>query len=251
MRLRLRWCGFNPRVSRVLGQFAPMLAGAFLMSSSGLVDQSMAAMLPRGSVAALSYANKVVAVVITIGTTALSTATLPYLSKMVAQNDWQGCRHTLKRYSLLVFLTTVPLTLGLMALSKPLVRLLFQRGAFTGADTELVSWVQICYSVQVPFYVMGALYVRFVSSARRNHVLLYVSAVNLVLDIVLNLVLMRRWGIAGVAMSTSLVCVFSLVVLVAWSARFLARQRLPAAGPGFLPQNEVARSVETPSHFLE
>jgi putative peptidoglycan lipid II flippase len=74
-----------------------MAAGAFLMTSSGLVDQSMAAMLPQGSVSAMSYGNKIVAVVIAIATTGLGTATLPYFSKMVAQKDWRGCRQTLKR----------------------------------------------------------------------------------------------------------------------------------------------------------
>jgi putative peptidoglycan lipid II flippase len=139
-----------------------------------------------------------------------------------------------------------------MVFSKALVRLFYQRGAFTGADTYLVSWVQICYSFQVPFYVLGALLVRFLSSVRRNDVVLWVAAVNLVLDIVLNLVLMRWWGIAGIAMSSSLVCVVSLMVLGTWTIRFLARQHSTAQEQDLAPQTEMARSASgSPGHFAE
>jgi putative peptidoglycan lipid II flippase len=225
MRLNLKWNGLDSQLRRVLGQYAPMLAGAFLMGSTTVVDQSMAAMLPAGSVSALSYANKITGAVLAIGATALSTAALPYFSKMVAEHDWHGCRHTLKRYTVLVAAVTIPFTLLLIVLAGPLVKLFLERGAFTSADTQLVSRVLICYCLQIPFYVCGMLLVRFLSAMRRNDLLMYASAVNLVLDIVLNLVLMRRWGIAGIALSTSLVYVASFLFVAICSVKLLAGER--------------------------
>jgi len=226
VRLNFRWHGFDAGVRNVLGQYAPMLAGAFLMGGTSIVDQSMAAMLPAGSVAALGYGYRVVSLTLALGAGSLSTAVFPYFSKMVAQNDWNGCRHTLKRYSALVLLATAPFTLCLMAFSRPLIRLLFQRGAFSGGDTDLVSWVQTGYAIQIPFYVCGMLFIRFLSSIRRNDVLLYAAAMNLVLDIVLNLVLMRVWGVAGIAVSTSLVSIASLLFVAGFSIMLLTRQRI-------------------------
>jgi putative peptidoglycan lipid II flippase len=225
VRLTFRWNKLDAPGRRVLGQFAPMLAGTLLMGGTTVVDQSMAAMLQPGSVAALSYANKIIGAIVGVGATALSTAALPYFSKMVAENDWNGCRHTLKRYSVLVLLATVPLTLCLLVFSKPLVRLLFQRGAFTSVDTDLVSWVQICYCIQIPFYIWGMLFVKFLSSTRRNDILLYGAVISLPLDVVLNLVLMRVWGVAGIALSTSLVYAASLLYLAMSSLRLLAKER--------------------------
>ena len=229
MRFRLRWHGLDADVRSVLGQYAPVLAGSVLMCSTTVIDQAMAAMLPSGSVAALSYANKIVALIVAIGATALSTAILPYFSHMVAEQDWAGCRHTLKRYTALTFATTVPLTLALIAFSHPLIRLIFQRGAFTAVDTDLVSHVQICYFIQVPFYMCGMLFVRFLSSIRRNDVLMYGSAISLALDISLNLVLMRKMGIAGIALSTSLVYVVAFIILGALSVRLLRQRHFNAA----------------------
>jgi len=198
------------------------------MGGTSVVDQSMAAMLPKGSVAALGYASKIVTAITSVGGMALSTAVLPYYSRMVARNDWNGFRNTLKRYFVLVFTITIPITLGLMLLAKPLIRLLFQRGAFTSADTQLVSWVQVCYSIQIPFYVGGFLFVRFISSIKRNDVLMYGAGINLILDIVLNLLLMRVWGVAGIALSTSLVYAVSFTFLGAYSIKLLAQRQSSA-----------------------
>jgi putative peptidoglycan lipid II flippase len=226
LRLTLHWHGFNAQVRNVLAQYAPMLAGGVLMGMTAVVDQAMAAMLPAGSVAALGYANKIINGIVTLGALALSTATLPYFSRMVAANDWAGCRHTLKRYSVLVAGAAVPFTLLVIAFSRPIVRFLYQRGAFTAADTELVSWVQVCYAIQIPFYVWSMLFVRFITSIRRNDVLMYISAINLALDIVLNLVLMRVWHVAGIALSTSIVYIVLFLMVSIWSVKFLAQEHL-------------------------
>ena len=93
-------------------------------------------------------------------------------------------------------------------------------------------------AVQVPFYVCNMLFVRFLSSARRNDVLMYVAAASLALDIVLNLVLMRVMGIAGIALATSLACIVSFVALGSCSARVLASKRLALAA---VPEQATAR----------
>ena len=224
MRLSLHWYGFDLHVRSVLAQYLPMLTGSILMGSTLVVDQSMAAMLSSGSVAALGYGNKVTNAVLSVGALALSTASLPYFAQMVAANDWAGCRHTLKRYSVLVVGATVPLTLLVIAFSRPIVKLLFQRGAFTAADTELVSSVQICYAIQIPFYVWSMLFVRFIAAVRRNDVLMYASAVNLVLDVILNLALMRVWHAVGIALSTSIMYVISFLMISVWTVRFLSQE---------------------------
>jgi len=226
MRFSIRWPGFDARIRGVFAQYAPMLAGGILMGSTAVIDQAMAAMLPTGNVAALGYANRIIGGILNIGALALSTATLPYFSRMVAANDWAGCRHTLKRYSLLVVAVTVPFTLLIIIFSRPIVSCLYQRGAFTVADTELVSSVQVFYALQIPFYVWSMLFVRFIIAIRRNDVLLYASAINLVVDVVLNLILIRFCHVAGIALSTSIMYFVSFLIISGWTVRFLAQERL-------------------------
>ncbi len=216
MRLEPRWYGLDPNLRRVAGQYVPMVAGALLMCSTDLVDQSMAAILEPGSVAALNYARKIVSVFVVLGAIPLNTATLPYFSQMVAKEEWAACRHTLKTYFRLIVMVTVPITLGLVLFSKPLVRILFERGAFTARDTKIVSRVQAFLSLQIPFYILGSMGVRLISALKRNSLLMIIAAVNTVLNVILNLILMKYAGVAGIALSTSLVYLVSCI-LVYWS----------------------------------
>lgn len=223
--LRFHWYGMDRRVRGVLTQYLPMLTGSILMGSTTVVDQVMAAMLSPGSVAALGFANKIVAGALSLAGMAISTATLPYFARMAASRDWAGCRHTLKRYSMLVLVLTVPFTLLMVTFSKPIIMLLYQHGAFTAADTLLVSRVQVCYAIQIPFYICSLLFIRFISAIGHNIVLMYASAINLALDLGLNLVLMRRFQVAGIALSTSIVHLISFLMVSIWSIRFLSQER--------------------------
>ncbi|HEV2382128.1 MAG TPA: lipid II flippase MurJ [Terriglobia bacterium] len=211
--LRPRWYGLDPKLRQVIGQYVPMVAGALLMSSTDLVDQSMAAMLPPGSVSALSYARKIVTVLVVVGAMPLGAAALPYFSEMAAKQDWASCRKTLRTYSGLVALVTVPATVGLFLFAQPLVRILFQRGAFTAHDTLIVARTEAWLALEIPFYVLATLGVRLVSALKRNGALMAITALNTVLNAVLNWVLMRRYGVAGIALSTSIVYLVSCALV--------------------------------------
>ena len=206
-----RWHGLTPPMKKVINQYMPMVAGAFLMTSTSLIDQSMAAMLGPGSVSTLNYAGKAVTLILGIGSVSLGTAVFPHFSRMVAVYDWAGIRYTLKTYTYLILLVTIPLTLILVFFSESLVRFFFERGAFTSADTWRVSQVQALFLLQVPFYLLGILMVRLISSLKMNRILMQAAIINLFLKITFNYLLMQRLGAAGIALSTTLVYVVSFI----------------------------------------
>jgi putative peptidoglycan lipid II flippase len=219
--LRLKWHGFTTHLKEVANQYVPAMMGALLMCSTGLVDQSMAAMLPSGSVAALSYGNRIVTLPIVIASTALSTAVMPYFSKMVATDDWQNIRNSLRHYLLIIFAASVPLTGAIVFCSEPIVRMLLQRGSFNANDTQIVAQIQSMFAIQIPFYIGGILLVRLISAMRKNQILIVGSACNLIINIGLNFLFMRWLGVAGIALSTSFVYVFSFSFLLFFVVRNL------------------------------
>ncbi len=227
--LRLRWPGFTGSMRRVLGQYLPMVVGSVIMGGSPLIDQSMAAILRPGSVAALNYGEKVVTLVLTVGTMALSTAVLPFFSKMAAQRDWPGMRHSVTTYSRLILLVTIPFTLLVCLFSEPIVRIIFQRGQFTEADTTLVSQVQIMFLLQVPFFTLGILFVRLISSLQANYILMWGTMISFTVNIVFNYLLMQLFGVAGIALSTTIVYVVACLFL---SRMFYRKMRTVEGQPG-------------------
>jgi putative peptidoglycan lipid II flippase len=219
----------DPDTRQVLGQYLPMVAGSLLMVSTQIVDQAMAAMLPAGSVAALSYGNKIMAVPLNIAVTALGTAVIPYLSALVARHDWGAVEHSVRKYVGLGFLASLPATLVLAFGASPIVRLVFERGAFTAGDTRVVAGVQALASLQIPFYVAGILAVRAISAMSVNRVLVWGNVINCAVNIGLNWLFMRWLGVAGIALSTSVMYAVSFSYLY-WSySRRLAALR--GAGP--------------------
>jgi putative peptidoglycan lipid II flippase len=224
-RFRLYWHGkdltIQPALREVAGQYGPILLSGLVASSGLLVDQGMAAALPSGSVATLVYANRFVSVVLNLLAGAIATAVTPYFSQMVARKDWSGCRHTLNTYVRITALVSIPVAVAMIAGSRLLIRLTFQHGAFGPADTAAVAPVQAMYAIQLPFYIVSRVFYRYLVAIRRTSLILYCGIINLVLDVVLNIVLMRLYGVAGIALATSLWTVSTFIFLCYCTYRLL------------------------------
>ncbi len=218
-----RWGGMDGATWEVLRQYAPMLAGAIVMSGTWVVDQAMAARLGPGGVSTLNYGNKISAVAVGCGALAVGASVLPQFSKMAAEADWAGLRRTLKIYARVIFGAGLCGSILLVLISQPLVALLFERGAFTSADTRAVALVQSFYVLQLPFYVTGMLYVRLLSALKANHVLMCGTVISFALNISLDYLLMKRLGAPGIALATSCVYAASLCFL-AWNGYRLLRR---------------------------
>jgi putative peptidoglycan lipid II flippase len=224
----LLWHGQSEAVREVARQYGPVLLSGLVAAGGLIVDQSMAALLPAGSVSALVYAGRFVSVLLTLMAGAVSTAVVPYLSRLVAHSDWNGCRKTLRSCTVITALVSIPITILLMLIAHPLIRLTFEHGVFTSADTAVVAPVMILYAIQIPFYVVSRVFYRFIVAMRRTDLVFYCGLVNLALDITLNIILMRMMGVKGIALATSLWMVSTFVLLLFWARMLLHRaERMP------------------------
>jgi putative peptidoglycan lipid II flippase len=218
-----RWPHMDPKIRRLAGQFAPVISGAILTSGNVVVDQAMAAMLATGSVAALNYGNRVVQFPLALLSAPLGTALMPYLSQLAAARDWVELKHTARRYIGLSLAIGLPLTAGLIVFARPIVSLLFHRGAFTDGDALQVSRIQTFYALQIPAYLVSMIMVRLISSIQANQFLLIAAIINLLTNIILNFVFMHWMGLPGIALSTSMVYLLSTIFCYAVAVRRLRR----------------------------
>jgi len=85
------------------------------------------------------------------------------------------------------------------------------------------------YAIQIPFIVTSRVSYRFLVAMRRTDLVFYCGTINLILDIVLNLILMRWYGVAGIALATSLWAVSTFFFLWYWTWRLLPRPSAEAA----------------------
>jgi putative peptidoglycan lipid II flippase len=207
----------DPNLRVLLRQCAPLIFASLLGTSSSVVDQAMAAMLPPGSVSALNYGGRVIALVSGVATVALSSGVFPQFAELVARRDHRAARRLLFEFTGLAWVAVAVVTIPLFVFSAPLVALLFERGSFTASDTAVVSYVQRCFLLHLPFSVSGMVAVRLLNATGRNHLLGALGVLTAILNAAANYVLMRFMGVAGIALSTSLVFVvsFSFAVFLA------------------------------------
>jgi putative peptidoglycan lipid II flippase len=174
-------------------------------------------------VAALNYAYKIAQLIIGVSTTALSTALIPYLSKMIARADWRGVRHSLRTYSAIILVGSIPLAIGLALGSRQIVSLIYQRGSFSEADAQLVAQVQAMYVLQIPFYTLHILFVRLISSLRGNKILVWGTLINCGLNVLFDYLLLRAMGLPGIALANTAVYFAKLIFVAAVGYWLLAR----------------------------
>lgn len=213
-KLRLRWYGIDPALVEVFRHYLPVVASTIVMGASLLVNQSLAAALGPGSVAAFAFGTRLATLASGSAASIVSTAVFPHFSRMATHQAWRELRRALRMSAGLLIVCSVPLTIGLSVYSEPLVRLLLQRGAFAASDTNLVAAVQRLALLQIPFYVLAAPLVRMVSALKANRTLLSGAALHLSVNAVLDFVLMRWLGVAGIGLAVSITAAIYLCYLI-------------------------------------
>ena len=208
-----KWMGVSDEVRQVFRQYWPLLTTALICSGTTLVDQAMAAMLGPGSVSALSYGTRLVLVLMAIGPFALSTATLPEMSRMAAAKDWPGLRQAIRTYSPWILFGSVPLIGLLMLYSGPLVRIMLQHGAFRAEATQAVTVVQRYSLIQFPFAMLLAPMVRLVSSLKANRLLVETAFIIVPANVLFDYILLHWLGVGGIALADTFVHVLTLIYL--------------------------------------
>ncbi|MBT8253413.1 MAG: virulence factor MviN [Flavobacteriaceae bacterium] len=193
-------------------QLPAKLSSSMLNNINPLIDQYFAAQLIVGSIAALNYGIKIPTFAITIAGLALSNVLLPYFSKQAVEN-YKATFDKLKIILRYIMISSGLVVVVLALLSTPLITIIFERNAFTAADTIIVSKIQQMYLLQIPFYITGLIMVKFLTSINRNNFMVLTSLISLILNIVLNYILIRQMEVYGLALATSLVAFVNSLIL--------------------------------------
>lgn len=208
--------GFHSPVwSFFWNSLAIMALGQVLMSSTNLIDQFFASSLGTGEVSILSYANRILALVLGLGATAISRATLPVLSAVHAKGANYASTVALRWAQWMFALGMVVLGLGWIAAPWG-VELLFQRGAFTAADGARVTEVLRYALIQTPFYFSSLTLVVLLSASRAYSPLMYLGGISLVTKLILVSYLTQELGLAGLVVSNGVIYFINTVILVAY-----------------------------------
>ena len=214
-RFRLDFNWHDEGVATVLRIMAPAVIAASAVQVNVMVNTSFATHLTAGSVVWLNNAFRLMQLPLGIFGVAIGTVTLPLLSKSVALGLGDEFRSTLARGMRLAFLLTVPSSIGLILLARPIMSVVYQHGNVTASQIDQMAAALQLYAIGLASYsVMKVLTPAFYAIDRRKTPML-ISFLAIGTNLLMNWIFTFQlgWGHRGLAFSTSLVATINFLLL--------------------------------------
>lgn len=206
----------HPKAKKIGLLLIPRALGACVYQINVFISTilaSLSGIVGEGAVAALYYANRVWQLPLAIFGIALAQAALPAMSRHVALNDMDKLKGTLLFSFRVLFFILVPSSIGLLILSAPITRILFERGAFGAYSTGITADALFFYAIGLVACGGIKILVSVFYSLKDTLAPVKAAAVSLTLNIILNVALMAPLKAGGLALATSLAAIFNCVVL--------------------------------------
>ncbi|MFN8476085.1 MAG: lipid II flippase MurJ [Anaerolineae bacterium] len=193
------------------------LIGLSLLQLNPFIDRTMASWLAPGSVTALNYAERITAIPYIIVGAGFFGVLLAHWSDLAAREGSDGLRRALRNATAMIIYTLSPIVVLMAVLRVPIVTVLLQRGAFDAEATALTASALGFLVIGVLPNYLSLLVSRAFLSAKDIVTPTWLGVVNAVLNLSLNFLLIGRFGLAGIALSTAvtwtIVSILGYVVL--------------------------------------
>lgn len=211
--LRLRFNFQHPGVRETLKIMGPATFSSGMMHINVYTDLFFASFIPKAA-AALSYAGLLVQTPLGIISNVLLVPLLPIFSRLADPQDWPELKVRIRQGLLLTALTMLPLGAIMVSLSVPIVRVVYERGAFDRQASGLVASLLVAYGIGMFFYLGRDVLVRVFYGLGDGDTPFRISVINIFLKAVLNYILVQPFGAPGLVLSTMGVNFTSMVMLL-------------------------------------
>ena len=196
----------RPRLTPAVKRLAKLaIPGAIAggVTQINIVIGTIIASLAPGAVSYLYYADRVYQLPLGIVGVAIGVVLLPDLARQLRAGRADVATHTQNRAIEFSLALTLPAAIALVVLATPIIRVLFERGAFTAADTEATAAALAAFAVGLPgFVLIKALQPAFF--ARENtRTPMWFAAISVVVNVAMSLALFPSLEHVGIAIATS------------------------------------------------
>lgn len=180
-----------------------MLIGQIAMSFVGPIDQYTAASLGNNANATLGYASRFISLMLGVGAASVGRAALPVLADVMRRGESVRARAIALKWAWMMVLIGLAIAAVAAWLAPLGVSLLYERGAFSAADTARVSSVLRWGLLQLPFYFGVLVLVQLLASQNRYGLMAAIAVANFAVKAVMNSYLAPKMGVHGIMLATS------------------------------------------------
>jgi len=214
------WRPRLPAIAKTMTLFGPAVVSIAAVQINILVGTILATLLPAGAVSYLYYADRIVQLPLALFGIAMGTALLPALSEHLANQRVQAAKDELKQGMAWLLWITLPAMLGLLWLAEPVIRTLFEQGAFTSADAQATAQALQAYALGLVLFCWARVLSIACYAEQDAKAPMRFAIASVVANILFALLLIQPLGYVGLALATSLAA-FVNVGLLWWRIRTL------------------------------
>jgi putative peptidoglycan lipid II flippase len=192
----------DPRIRQVLVLMLPVTIGLGIVNLDQLINSVFGTLVSKEAPRAIDNAFRIYMLPQGLFSVAVATVLFPTLSRMASRRDASGMRRAVGIGVRQINLLLIPAAAFMIVLPTPIVRLVFERGAFGRESTHLVSIALFWFAFSLPFGGVNLLLTRTFFAVQRPWIPTRLAALNIVVDVIISVALYKPLGIAGLIIGT-------------------------------------------------
>jgi putative peptidoglycan lipid II flippase len=147
----------HPGVVKILKLMTPLVLGMIIYRSVPIFDRYFLSRLPEGSISHIGYAMKLLSIIPPIIVSGISVSIFPVMSKYAAEENRNALKEIMSKGIRMFYFLSIPFVVLLGVYGKPIIQLIFERKAFTSADTTAVYYAFAIYLLTLPASAVGSI----------------------------------------------------------------------------------------------
>ncbi|HKP20065.1 MAG TPA: lipid II flippase MurJ, partial [Thermoleophilaceae bacterium] len=192
----------DERVRRVLKLMLPVTIALGLINLSLLINSIFGTLVSPEAPAAIDKAFRIYQLPQGLFSIAVATILFPTMSRFAARGARDDLRRTMGTGVRQICLLLIPSAVLMAVLAEPVTRLVYERGAFDAAATDLTSTALVWWSISLPFQGVSLLFSRTFFSLQRPWATTALAGLNLLVNAAIAAALYGPFEIAGIVLGT-------------------------------------------------
>lgn len=205
-------------IKKTMIMILPIFIGAAVNEINIIVDRSLVSGLEQGSIAALNYASKLIGFITGVFIVSIVTIVYPKMSELSVKNNFKKLKEYIVNVLEIITVIIVPISIISIMYSEDIVRIIFQRGSFDSKSTYMTSMALGAYSVGLIGIAYREILTKAYFSIKDTKTPMVNGVIAVILNIVLNIILIKKIGFIGSAVATSIIAIITSMLL-SWNLK--------------------------------
>jgi putative peptidoglycan lipid II flippase len=220
----------HPAVRRYFALAVPLMLGQSLVVLDEQLGRTFGSLVTDGGVSWLTFGRQVMLVPVGVIAQAAGLATYPFLARLAAEGKLRELAEAVGRALRYIVVLSLAAAAGVMALSIPVVRALYERGSFDAADTAATAGTVVFFALGIPMWGVQQILARGFYAREQMWAPVIIGTLATAAAVPIYSGLQHAMGVNGLALASSIaITLYTGALAVVWYRRTGWEEARPVA----------------------